>query len=553
MTISVGDRISTISFGNLIQYEDDTKNVKFGMMLGSFTGTLKVSKAIGNFHDGTPFMKISEDENVWTDQLDVSLDDNEEMDLYVHVEAPVYAMKGPYVAYIEIDGTFTHQYSMFNHMRKCTINMYNGSPERVKVRVDYDSDHMKSDFGDIRFATENGTILKYVILELVESDHATFFVDTQGNYEFYILSGNPDAEPQESPEITLFYDDCTGNISDNWEIVSGEAEYTQEYGKPAIVLEGDTLLRNKRELQYPYQISTETYFTSGSVGILYSQDSTPSTQEKYYAKINNNHDIILVDDEITQYSEDQNISSSAETWHNTLIKFDDSIITQLWIDGEYAFGAFIFTTQYYPSGYLGLVHEGEGVGAISKIIAYRPTAYEYEYDVSWGDWESQSLFEPKTVNLKIPCTWTVIQESIDTAPVTPFITIMIDGKDYTKYVTSYEISKDGKLASGMFYITLQYEKELPLTTGMIVIFQNHGQDFYTGMIQSISYEVNPGNVRYTIKGRDAGANLVSDGFSWSSNPETQPAEPQPPETPEWPEEESSQPRDHGPYLAEPPS
>jgi hypothetical protein len=114
----------------------------------------------------------------------------------------------------------------------------------MQLEVDYEEEKMRSDFGDIRFTLDDGTILTHNLVT-VQSNKAIFdikipFIPQNDQVNVNIYAGNPDATTTSNPSATyLFYDDASEN-TDKWSlwstsgvstlnIVNGEFKLTTGY------------------------------------------------------------------------------------------------------------------------------------------------------------------------------------------------------------------------------------------------------------------------------------------------------------------------------------
>lgn len=98
----------------------------------------------------------------------------------------------------------------------------------VPVTVQYNASYMRSDFGDIRFALQDGTELKYCIDNLVEGDHCDFLVvfpslpASPGTVTIVLHAGNPAITTTSDPtSVCDLFDDFTGSSLDTtkWNII----------------------------------------------------------------------------------------------------------------------------------------------------------------------------------------------------------------------------------------------------------------------------------------------------------------------------------------------
>jgi len=82
------------------------------------------------------------------------------------------------------------------------------------------NNHSRTDFGDIRFALANGTLLNYWVEEKVDSDYAFVWVripkiPASGTIDVYLYYGNPNATSVSNGEATfLLFDDFDGTALD---------------------------------------------------------------------------------------------------------------------------------------------------------------------------------------------------------------------------------------------------------------------------------------------------------------------------------------------------
>ena len=102
---------------------------------------------------------------------------------------------------------------------------------------------VRSDFGDIRFTTLNGTLLDYWMESLNAGMNATFWVKMAGNLTeqaqtIYLYYGNPLAVTTSNGDSTfIFFDDFSGDLT-KWNIHTGtEVAITAKYGDPSPCLE----------------------------------------------------------------------------------------------------------------------------------------------------------------------------------------------------------------------------------------------------------------------------------------------------------------------------
>lgn len=111
--------------------------------------------------------------------------------------------------------------------------------------------HCKSDFGDVRFTTNDGmTLLNYYIEKKVDNDSAIFWVKIPDNLDsdkdIYCYYGNSEAQNTSNPDGTfIFFDDFESGNLDKWTVEpqggsvsivtdSQEGQYAVEFDDPVV-------------------------------------------------------------------------------------------------------------------------------------------------------------------------------------------------------------------------------------------------------------------------------------------------------------------------------
>lgn len=248
----------------------------------------------------------------------------------------------------------------------------------VEVVVDYIDGIMKEDFGDIRFTLTDGTPLSYHLKSYTENETANFMVlipsipATPSDLDIYIYSGNPTATTTSTTDIYLFYDDATGTYSDKWVDITSSGTYTTIDGVNAISMTADpTNIRTKTfQVTAPFMVELDMYSTSGVLGLQYCQDATPSSNERYSARINTNspgYEGILKN---TSWLAQSDSFSDAMVWVHCKLTLD-SIGNHRWVFGDAT--ALIGTDTQYNTGYLSLNRQAAGTGAVTNIMVSKYT------------------------------------------------------------------------------------------------------------------------------------------------------------------------------------
>lgn len=517
-----GREIQSLYFGNLILDSESEQQITVKAVEEPFSGKLRL--------DGSPQISISEDGENFVKSLDIVLNVDEEKDIFIKVNAPIWATAGSYAATLKF---ITEGENWEDWQYQCAIDVSGDMTgyDKVMVQIQYCENILNEDLSDLRFVTEDGEPLDYAFVNdnvLGASSYGNFVVvKTDGLTHFYALAGNPNAESADNPDIVEIYDDCEGNLSDNWEVVSGSASIETVDGKPAIKLQNDTILKSKEEINYAYMVVMKVYFTDGTLGILTSQDSTPSPNEKYFIKLDNSHCKILINGNDPPGSNDRNQSLSTNTWYDAEIMWNTGGTYQyqliLKADDWYPFYYAYFNDDLlYPNGYIGLYYAGEGYGAISDIRVFRlgPPTY-YSTPRVDGAYFEENTFQGGSGELSVlsvDCTWNVIGENISSPPKETIVDVAISGRSCLHCVSEWTITKSSKETPGSFRVVLVCpEDEIQVVTGTRIEFKEKGMPYYRGTIDRVDYEVEPGRIRYVVSGRDSSTDLLLKSFQWPSS------------------------------------
>jgi len=256
---------------------------------------------------------------------------------------------------------------------------------------------MQSDFGDIRFGTtEGGEFLSYHLKEYTPEDSATFIVKiplipiSPETITVYVYADNPSATSISDPDSTyLFFDDATGTYEDKWVNIQGSGSYGTVGGRAAINLASATTnILNNVEVEAPFKIEADLYATELITAIQYCQDSTPTTNEKYHARLDvrspwgdHGWESILNDNVRISNMTDQ--YGTASTWVSCVLTLD-SDGHHTWTVNNSLTPATV-TDITHTSGYLVLNHHNSGTGAVSNLVVSRYTPHPPVVgEIDWG-------------------------------------------------------------------------------------------------------------------------------------------------------------------------
>jgi hypothetical protein len=247
----------------------------------------------------------------------------------------------------------------------------------------------KSDGADVRFTDSDGNELNYWIerwdyagknariwVKVPSISASTFSI-------IHLYYGNPNAKSSVDGDKTFeFFDDASGTFTNKWIDIEGSGSYSIIGGKQAISL--NSASTNIRTLNYQmsgsFAIDSELYATDLITAIQYYQDSNPSTNERYHARIDirgrdpygtaSSESIIKDGKEIGSF---QDTFGSANTWIATRLTVDKNG-NHRWFIGEKL--AAYSTDTTYSSGYLALNHHNIGSGAVANLRVRKYTSPE---------------------------------------------------------------------------------------------------------------------------------------------------------------------------------
>ena len=269
------------------------------------------------------------------------------------------------------------------YRREITIDNTSNSNDltdyQVKITLDntnFDFSKANNDGSDIRFTDDDGSTLLYYWIEKWDSTNQEAIIwvkvpsiPASSNKTIYMYYGNASASDASDGDNTFeFFDDASGTYSDKWVTIEGSADYATVDGKPAISLNSSTT--NIRTKSYQSNgamiIEAELYTTEVITAIQYYQDDSPSTNERYHARIDvrsGEKEAILKDGNFTGSEKD--VFSSPNTWVSCKLIRDENGNHKWYVGGVLADERLNDTT--YTSGYLALNHHNSGTGAVANL------------------------------------------------------------------------------------------------------------------------------------------------------------------------------------------
>jgi hypothetical protein len=151
-----------------------------------------------------------------TNPLELTIPGSSELDFYTYYHPPSTAGIGwkQWLMDVEIDipslegWSYTTYFIVTPEGDAITIPY---TLERL-VKIEYIPGLMKYDFGDVRFALADHTILKHYVVSKVDNDEAYFLVQlpsvvaSPDTFEVYVYTGNQDAEDVSDPSILQIHD-----------------------------------------------------------------------------------------------------------------------------------------------------------------------------------------------------------------------------------------------------------------------------------------------------------------------------------------------------------
>ena len=163
-----------------------------------------------------------------------------------------------------------------------------------------------------------------------------------------------------------FFDDATGNYSHKWTSIEGTGNYSVVGGKQAVSLSSSTT--NIRTLTYQmngsFAVEADMYETDVIAAIQYYQDTTPSTNERYHARVDvrgGSTEVILEGGSGTGLD----VFSEASTWVKTKLTRDQTGNHSWYVNGSLA--DLLTGETTYTTGYISLNHHNAGTGAVANM------------------------------------------------------------------------------------------------------------------------------------------------------------------------------------------
>jgi hypothetical protein len=388
----------------------------------------------------------------------------------------------------------------------------------VKITIPYNSSYMRSDFGDIRFSTVDRQLLDYHIESKTNGVTATFVVKvpylpkSPGATEILVYAGKSNATTTSNPDsVYLFSDYATGKYEDKWVNVNGSGSYGIVSGKQAIKLNSATTnIKNSSILEWPFQI--EAYLLASAIltQIQYCQDDSPTTNEKYYARIDvrtGNYGGIRKDGSFLASSQ---ITSTANTWVKVKLTVDENGFHTLYFDDVLVCQAKDTT---YKNGRIVLNHHNSGTGAVAEL-RISPYTENPPATGSLGDWETSRLV---TDTIELAIHGTVFGENPESPlPAASFgVTVILADGEYTN-LTGFSIDKDK--SSSTFEVDISSQEDELFMTGQEVLINKYtggsSKKLYFGIVDDVTDNQSNAKREYAIKGHGLSQQLVKDGFTW---------------------------------------
>jgi hypothetical protein len=387
---SNGNRIDIINFGNLeAGMESDPQVI---VLVNNSGGSVDVTLTAAIGDEGTltetaTSTYLSDDDADYVLTTDTyTVPANSSLPVYIKWRPPSTSRPGPKTWMINtIDDTIT-PLSGWSYAGSILIDgCHDGAltDYQVEVEVDYSEDVMRSDFGDIRFTLPDETPLSYHLKSYTTSDSAVFVVKIPSipakpsDTTILIHSGKSDATTTSSPsDVYLFFDDASGTYSDKWNNITGTGSYTEVDGEQAISLNNSsTVIRTKTfQATAPFKIDARVYSTAYVTAIQYCQDTTPVVNERYSARIDVRSGLgekILKGSSTISNDVDQ--FGTASQWADCTLTLD-GVGNHTWTVEDSATPAVAVDTTY-TTGYLALIHDSSGTGAVAMLAVSNSTQH----------------------------------------------------------------------------------------------------------------------------------------------------------------------------------
>lgn len=195
------------------------------------------------------------------------------------------------------------------------------------------------------------------------------FLENNTETTLLIYYQNPDATSESDGNATFaFFDDASGTYSDLWTDIQGSGSYGTVGGKQAISLDSaNTNIRTTNfQMNESMAIEGEMYSTAVITAFQYYQDSNPSTNEHYHARIDvrTGQSEAILEDAVFTGSQTDTFSSTS-TWVDVELYVDQFGNHNLYVGGSLSDTRSTDTT--YTSGYLALNHHNSGTGGVANL------------------------------------------------------------------------------------------------------------------------------------------------------------------------------------------
>jgi len=249
------------------------------------------------------------------------------------------------------------------------------------------SNKLQSECQDIRFTKDDGTTkIPYWIESGCNTSETKIWVKVpsipaNSDVTIYMYYGNPNASSESNGDnVFEFFDDATGTYSDKWVNIEGTGSYSIVEGKQAISLDSATTNIRTKDYQNTGAmiIEADLYATEVITAIQYYQDSTPSTNEHYHARIDvrsGEKEAIVKDSGFSGSETD--VFSDSNTWVSCKLIRDGNGDHKWYVGGSLADQRSSDTT--YTSGYLALNHHNSGTGAVANLRVRKYASPEPTY------------------------------------------------------------------------------------------------------------------------------------------------------------------------------
>lgn len=268
----------------------------------------------------------------------------------------------------------------------------------VPITIPYQS-FMRSDFGDIRFALQDGTELSYSLEDYTASSSADFLVQvpslpaSPATTTIIVYAGNSSATTTSDPsKVYLLNDNATGTFTDKWTTITGTGSYGAETGKQAILLNhgsGNCMVRSNVQISVPFKAEFDLLASNRISQIQYCQVVNPTDNGQYYARIDLESGYKeVIGKNSSPIGSASDVFSSANTWVHCVLSVDQNG-NHKWVVGGVTAATAVDTI--YTSGYIVFAHDwGSGSGAVANVKISQYTAHPPPTGTI-GGWTENSL------------------------------------------------------------------------------------------------------------------------------------------------------------------